>query len=414
MGQGRLTNKDRSGEWPAELKKVAAASKLSADAEAPILIEMHKPDAKKRFTELLSKQHITIVNDNYDEQFAELIVSRHPQLYRSSYEVKRESLKDYIERHGNGQPGWQLGTWVYYPWSGALVHVLERELFFESKTIRNKDLLTNDQQKRYADFAVGCAGMSVGSNVALALGLTMGSTQLKIADGAVVSASNLNRIVAGVDAVGVSKSLIVARRLYEMNPYAAVRRYGELDEEGLKNFFEQDWPLRAVVDEIDDLEMKVRLRVEARRRGLPVIMATDLGDDVMLDIERFDLNPNLPLFHGLVKDAESLLTRTVGKQEWMKYAMQIIGVKNVPLALQKSLLKVGTHLVTQPQLGGTALMSGVAAAYAVRQIALGTPLKSGRVIVSFDQKLRKDAGTLAHWRELRAHTKELERALGSM
>lgn len=414
MGQGRLTDIDRSAEWPEALKKVAAARKLSTDADAPIVIEMSDDDAAGRLTRLLEAQHITTVNDNYDEQFAELVVSRHPQLYRSSYEVKKESLKQYVADHVNGRPAWQLGTWVYYPWSGALVHVLERDLFFESRTIRNKNLLLDEEQKAYADFVVGCAGMSVGSNVALSLGLTTGSVKLKIADGAVISASNLNRIVAGVESVGVSKSLVVARRMYEMNPYATVRRYGELNDTDLQSFFDDEWPLQAVVDEIDDLEMKVRLRVEAKKRGIPVIMATDLGDDVMLDIERFDLDRKLPLFHGLVDNAEELLSRKVGKQEWMKYAMQIIGVKNVPLDLQKSLLKVGTQLVTQPQLGGTALMSGVAAAYAVRQIALGVPLKSGRVIVSFDQKLRKDIGTFAYRREVKAHTKELERALRSM
>ncbi|HMH69760.1 MAG TPA: hypothetical protein VK502_00005, partial [Candidatus Saccharimonadales bacterium] len=170
----------------------------------------------------------------------------------------------------------------------------------------------------------------------------------------------------------------------------------------------------AIVDEIDDLKTKILLRIEAKKRRLPVIMATDLGDDVMLDVERYDLNPNLPLFHGLVENAEELLTKEVGKREWLKYATAIVGPKNASLRMQQSLLKVGTKLVTQPQLGGTALMSGVVAAYAVRQLALGEKLKSGRTLVSLDGHLREDLTTRQHKRTHKKHTKQLARALDAM
>ncbi len=199
-----------------------------------------------------------------------------------------------------------------------------------------------------------------------------------------------------------------------MNPYMEIERYENITEKTINDFFETPWPLHAVVDEIDDLKTKILLRIEARKRGLPVIMATDLGDDVMLDVERFDLDDKLPLFHGLVPDVEELLTKEVSKREWLKYATSIIGPHNTPLRMQQSLLKVGTKLVTQPQLGPTAMMSGVVVAYAIRQIAIGEKLRSGRTLISLDKHLRTDLVTLKHRRTHKKHTQQLKRALKAM
>jgi hypothetical protein len=415
MGQGKLADTDHAKEWPKKLQQVAKNAHYDESSYAPILIEMQKKGAEDKLNELLESVAVRQVIDNYDEQYAELIVSRHPQLYQATLDVKRQSLQEYLDKHFAKKQSWQLGSWVYFPWNGNLVHILEKELFIESRTIRNKDLITAEEQKKYAEFTVGCAGMSVGSNVALALAITGGSQKIKLADGAVISASNLNRIVAGVGDIGSSKSLVVSRRLYEMNPYMDIERYQEnITDETIDAFFLKPWPVDVIVDEIDDLKTKIRLRVEAKKRRLPVIMATDLGDDVMLDVERYDLDPNLPLFHGLVENAEELLTKEVGKREWLKHAVAIVGPKNASVRMQQSLLKVGTKLVTQPQLGGTALMSGVVAAYAVRQLALGEKLKSGRTLVSLDGHLREDLATRQHKRTHKKHTKQLTRALDAM
>lgn len=415
MGQGKLTTVDHISEWPKLLKQVAGKEHRDSENWQPIVIEMGTAKAAKALDELLSTRIVHQVIDNYDEQYAELIVSRQPQLYQATFEVKKESLKGYLEKHYANKKSWEIGSWVYFPWNRNLVHILEKELFLESRTIRNKDLITAEEQLKYGDFHVGCAGMSVGSNVALSLAISGGSQKIKLADSAVISASNLNRILTGVDDIGNSKSLVIARKLYEMNPYMTIERYGEnITGENIDSFFEQPWPIHAVVDEIDDLKTKILLRVEARKRRLPVIMATDLGDDVMLDVERYDLDGNLPLFHGLVPDVEELLTKEVGKREWLKYATSIVGPHNASLRMQQSLVKVGSKLVTQPQLGGTAIMSGVVAAYAVRQIALGEKIRNGRTLISLDKHLRSDLVTFKHRRSHKKHTQQLRRALKAM
>jgi len=415
MAQGKLTSSNHEGEWPAFLQDANDKASLKGDKSSrPVIIDMSGSHAAAQLERLMSENPITRVIDNYDEQLAEALVSRQPQLYQASYEVKHASLEEYLKKHYTHRPPWRMGSWVYYPWSGYLVHVLEKAVFLEARTVRNRDLITAKEQETFAAYRVGCAGMSVGSNAALALLLQGGSNQLKIADGAVLSGSNLNRVVAGVHDIGSIKADVIARNLYETNPYLEIDCSANITAQNVARFFDEPWPLDVVVDEIDDLEVKIYLRVEARRRGIPVVMATDLGDDVMLDVERYDLDKSLPLFHGLAGEIETVLGKQLTRREWLKYATTIINTKNVPLRMQQSLLKIGSKLVAQPQLGGTALMAGSVVAYALRQLALGHSLKSGRMIISLDEELLQGATSVRQRFARYRHAKLVQRTLDSL
>jgi hypothetical protein len=415
MGQGKLVSTDHTDKWPRFLQQIAKNSQHNDNEWQPEIIEMDGHSTEEKLKDFLKDKNISRIIDSYDEQYAELMVSRQPKLYQSSYEEKRQHLDTHIaQHHTEGEP-WQKGSWVYYPWNGELIHILGRELFLELRSIRNRDLITVSEQRLFAEFNVGCMGMSVGSNAALALALQGGSQKLKIADGAVISTSNLNRVLAGINTVGLSKSLIVARKLYEMNPYISLDRYDtNIDATTIVNFFEKPWPIDVIVDEMDDLKVKILLRIEARKRRLPVLMATDLGDDVMLDVERYDLDPNLSLFHGLAGNIENLLNNEVDRKEWIKHATAIVGPANASIRMQESLMKVGRDLPTQPQLGGTAMMAGATIAYAVRKLALGENLKSGRTMISLDGHLIDDYHTPEQQNLRRESTKKLEEAFQSL
>lgn len=415
MADARITQSNYRDGWPSFLKKLSLPTSTTENSWQPVVIEMNQRDSTQLLKDLVRDHSITSVNDNYDEQLAELVISQNPQLYRANIEVKRSSVTDYLKKHYGQKVSWQVGSWVYYPWQQHLIHVLDKDLFFEMRTIRNKDLITAEEQVKYRKFRVGCGGMSIGSNGALALALTGGSEQLKLADGAVISGSNLNRILTGVDDIGREKSLVVARKIYEMNPYVEIERISaKLTEKNLQSFFDQPWPLDVVVDEVDDLETKIRLRVEARKRKLPVIMVTELGDDMLLDVERFDLNQKLPLFHGIAGNIEDVLGKELSQRDWLKYATTIINTKNVPLRMQQSLLKVGTKIVTHPQLGSSAMISGAIISFAVRQLSLKQPLKSGRQLMSLDHHFVKGAKSFAAKRAHSQHTKRVKKALSSM
>jgi hypothetical protein len=203
--------------------------------------------------------------------------------------------------------------------------------------------------------------------------------------------------------------------LYEMNPFIEVGRYSKIDKDSITELFDKPWPIKAVVDEIDDLEIKIRLRLEARKRGLPVFMATELADSVMLDVERFDLEPNRPLFHGMIPGIEGLVEKKdMNHREWMKHAARIIGTSNMPLNMQQSLLKIGSSIVTHPQLGSTVMMTGGVTTYAIKQAALGKSMPSSRKTISLEKLLVPDYSKAGYKWQHRKHTKAMNRALDAM
>lgn len=414
MGHKKLSLEDRSQAYPAFLKGVKQPNKTDIAATKPVLIDMSKKDADMALEKLIAGKELEII-DNYDEQYAELLLSKNAHLYRANYDVQKASIKELLDQHYGKKEPWTLGSWVYFPWKQQLVHILAQEDFEALRTIRNRDLITAEEQKKLFDYETVAFGMSVGSAGALALGISGISRRMKLVDGAVISGSNLNRILTGVSSVGLTKSVVIGRQLYEMNPYMEVIHYDKVDSGNIGDIFDNPWPVKLAIDEIDDIEMKVRIRFEARKRKIPVIMATELGDTMILDVERFDLEPNRELFHDAIPGIEKLLdTPLENYREWTKHAVRIIDPKNMPLKMQKSLLKIGTTIVTHPQLGSTVMATGGVLAFAAKNIALGGDLKSGRYIISLEHSLLADHKTRKYKRHQKRHTKVMHRAIDSM
>lgn len=416
MGHGKLVLTDPGANYPAFLKK---ASSNSTDEGAHALVpELFYPQDKKslsRMESLVRDVPGLEIIDNYGEQYAELLLSLHAHLYRANYEVQVASIADLLDEHYGKTPSWQMGTWVYFPWKRQLVHVLAQSDFEALRTIRNRDLITKEEQQRLLDIRAVCFGMSVGSAGALGLAISGISRQIKLVDGAVISGSNLNRILTGVSSVGKSKATVIGQQIYEMNPYSRVEYIDKVSAGNISGIFDHPWPVDVAIDEIDDIEMKVRIRHEAKLRKIPVLMASELGDTVILDVERFDLEPSRPLFHGAVPGIEKLLDAPIENyREWTKHATSILDPSNMSIKMQKSLMKIGSTIVTHPQLGSTVMMTGGLLAFAVKSIATGQPLKSGRYIVSLEKQMLADHQTLAYRRSHKKHTKILKGSINSM
>lgn len=417
MGHNKLVLTDQSAGYPGFLKKSAAKAKKRSTLleQAPVRIDMQNKAGAKQLEQLIAKYPDVEIVDNYAEQYAELLLSKHAHLYRANYDVQVASIQDMLAEHYGDRAAWQMGSWVYFPWKNQVVHVLAREDFEALRTIRNRDLITAREQQQLLDFNVAAFGMSVGSAGALVMAMSGISRQIKLVDGAVISGSNLNRILTGVSSVGRSKALVVGQQIYEMNPYSKVEYFDKATQDNIPEIFDSHWQVAAAVDEIDDIEMKVRIRFEARKRRIPVIMATELGDTVMLDVERFDQEPDRPLFHGLVPGIEDLLDKPLENyREWTKHAVRIIDPANMPLKMQQSLLKIGTTIVTHPQLGSTVMMTGGVLAFAAKSIALGNPLKSGRYVIALEKELLADHKTRHYRRAHKKHTKLLHRSVNAM
>lgn len=415
MGHKRLVTTDPSIEYPDFLKKAYKSSGSSITDAHPILVRMNGQKAYEQLQKIIQNNRISQIIDNYAEQYAELLLSRNAHLYRANHEVQSSSIAKMLDEHYDGKEPWQLGTWVYFPWNGQLVHILAQKEFEDLRTIRNRELITADEQEVLYDFEAVSFGMSVGSAGALALGITGISRRAKLVDGAVISGSNLNRILTGVSSVGTSKATVIGRQIYEMNPYSTLEYFDKVSESNVIDIFDKPWPVKVAIDEIDDIEMKVRIRAEARKRRIPVLMATELGDTIMLDVERYDLEPNRDLFHGISPGIEDLLTTKLDSyREWTKKAVSIIDPINMPLKMQKSLLKIGTTIVTHPQLGSSVMITGGVLAFAVKSIALGSPLKSGRYVISLEKELLADHKTRQYRRTHKKHTKVIHSSINSM
>jgi hypothetical protein len=280
------------------------------------------------------------------------------------------------------------GRWAYYPWLGALVHVLPEADFELVRTARNQNLITRDEQKKFYNATIGIAGLSVGSSVAAAIALQGGGRRIRMADHDRLALTNTNRIRAGVQNLGLRKTEMIARQIYEMNPYAKVEIFSDgLSPENIGRFFAG---LDIVIDEIDNLAMKFLIRDHAKKNRIAVVMGADNGDNAVVDVERYDLDPKTPYFHGRMGKVTYASLNGLDKFGIGKMITKLVGPETVTERLQQSLLAMGKTIVSWPQLGGAALLNGAAVAYCVRKILNGQSLEHNRAIVSLDEKFIPD------------------------
>ncbi len=334
-----------------------------------------------RELEKFQKEHLVPkVIDYYKELLEELYQIRNPGT--KFIPPSEAEISSFIAGHAQGKSLNESGEWFYFPWNQYLVHYLPDELHQELRTARNRNIITVDEQKKYYDAVIAVAGLSVGSHAALTLSMMGSSKRMKIADPDTISGSNLNRIRYDFAMVGMGKCQVVLEKLYQMNPYAQVEAYPEGITDGNTDQFLSG--VSVLVEEMDNLGLKIKIREEARKRGIPVVMATDNGDGVIVDIERYDLDPNLKLFNGLAGDLTFEEFKKIPPQEMPRLSTKIAGQYLVHPRMQQSLLEVGKTLYSWPQLGDAATLSGVAIAYVVKRIVLGELVGSGKFEINLD------------------------------
>ncbi|MGB2948765.1 MAG: Rv1355c family protein [Rhodococcus sp. (in: high G+C Gram-positive bacteria)] len=270
--------------------------------------------------------------------------------------------------------------WIHYPWRGALVRVLGPLGYRRLRLDRNRNKITADEQARMADLTVGVVGLSVGHAVAHTLAIEGLCGELRLADFDELDLSNLNRVPATVFDLGVNKSVVAARRIAEVDPYLSVLTFPQgLTQTTVDSFMDG---LDIVVDECDSLDAKLVLREHARRRGIPVVMET--SDGGILDVERFDLEPDRPLLHGLLGDVDASALVGLTNAEKAPLAARILDPRKLTVRMLASLPEIGTTLSTWPQLGSDVALGGASVAAVVRAFGIGSPPRSGRVRVNLD------------------------------
>ena len=351
------------------------------------------------------------IADQYLSAIEELFLLRNPQ-YRFDKNYQAD-FQSFLQKHTDGKSAEEIGAWFYFPWLHQIIHYLPEELHVELKTGRNKNLITKEEQKRYYQSAIGILGMSVGSHVALTIGLIGGVKHIKLADLDIISASNLNRIRSGFPTVGLSKVKLVARMIFEMNPYTEVEIYPNgATEENLEDFLVGKRKLDVLVEEMDNPYFKIKARYLARERRIPIIMAADNGDNIIVDVERFDLSGDLPILHGMLGDMTPEDFKNVPPQDLPRTIAKMAGANIATLRMQESVLEVGKTLYSWPQLGTAATLCGATLAYLSRKIILGDDIQSGRYQVNLDSIFEHNYGSPKQEKSRKEKTEEFLKKLG--
>lgn len=266
------------------------------------------------------------------------------------------------------------------------------EQLFELTTMRNRNLITSAEQLKLRRTVVGFFGLSVGSHCALSWMMESRADCIKIVDPDTISMSNLNRLRLGLEQVGRSKAETISQILQEINPYSKVVFSKDGSIANFKYLFDSDPKIDVCVDAIDDMEGKVALRKMCKERKVPLIQAGDVGDNVVLDIERYDLSPQPDLFLGRLPGIEEVDFSTMTSFEVKKMIVKLVGFEQNSEKLLESVLAIGKKLATWPQLGATATIAGGVVATSIKKIGLGEKVKSGRYYISLDDLLVSDFG----------------------
>ena len=341
-------------------------------ASRPVVLDRSRTADAERMNHLIGSGQVRSLHDAIDRQIHELLCVR---AHRA--DLPAEELAAGRERLLDGADPAQYGRWVFFPWSGRLVHVLPPREFAEVRLDRNRHQVTEEEQLRLGGFHVGVVGLGVGNAVALTLALEGACGQLKLADAAPAALGDLNRLRAGVHHLGVPKTVLAARQVYEANPYARVTLFHEgLTEENVDDFLGGDVPLHAVVDACDDLYVRVLLRERARARGIPVLSA--VGDRGMVDVERFDLEPTAALFHGRAGNVTSRAVRAMDAGERVALELAVSDAERASVRTAASVVELRRTVSALPRLASEAALGAAAVAVAVRRVGLGEPLPGGR------------------------------------
>jgi len=334
--------------------------------------------------QLLSEADVVEVVDHFEEMLEELFYCRWPPLKREVQMRAPDAVArrdEFIRSHVGSRHAWAVGSWVYLPWRRTLLRLLPRELHQELRTARNRGWVEPDEQALFADLTVGIVGLSVGSSMALTLAQEGGARHMKLADFDLIAGSNLNRVRCTFPDLGLRKVMLVARQIYELDPFADLVLSPEgVSADNIETFFDESPALDALIDECDDPLIKIKLRLEAKKRRLPVLMATDMGDDVLLDIERYDLDPAYPIANGRIgHDLNRWLSGELTPQEKMQLIFLFLGPDAMPPKMLSIGQRLGTELDGPPQLGGTCAMAGGAVSHVLRRIFANKDPIAGRL-----------------------------------
>jgi molybdopterin/thiamine biosynthesis adenylyltransferase len=264
-------------------------------------------------------------------------------------------------------------NYMLYPWLNTVVTLLKEDEFVEVRTSRNRYKITAEEQSVLSGKTIGIVGLSVGQSMAVSIAMERIAGTLRIADFDTMELSNLNRLRSGVAQLGLAKSTITAREIAEIDPYIKVEVFADgVTPDNIDDFLSG---LDMLVDECDGFQIKTALRFKARALKLPVLM--DTSDRGMIDVERFDIEDQRPVFHGLVPET-MLQKKDLLPQQILGMLFTLVGGAEISPELAVSFFEFKNSINTWPQLASSVMMGAGIGAVVARRILLGHEVPSGR------------------------------------
>jgi nitroreductase len=351
----------------------------------PELFNLHLENDRRALDALLDSGRVVLGSDTLLLQLGELLTSR-----RASSKPKAAALEALIQEHLGGAPAFEYGTWVHYPWSRRLVHVLPEPEYRELRHARNRYKIMGNEQDLLARKTVGIVGLSVGQASAVTLAQEGIGRSFRLADFDQLSLSNMNRLRASVASIGVPKIFISAREMFEIDPYLDIKVWpAGLTEDTVDEFLTGDGKIDLLVEECDDLFIKVLVRERARAHAIPTVM--DTNERGMMDVERFDLDPELPLLHGLLRDIRASDLKGLSTRDKVPYMVRILGKDLFSPRFVPSLMEIDETISSWPQLASGVALGGAMVTDVARRILLDQFRGSGRFFVDLSDLIREGA-----------------------
>ncbi len=355
------------------LEALSGASAPDRDSYRPEFFRLSNPADGVRLEELLKRETRVVVHDTLHAQLTELVRSLNP-----SQRFTKEELDAAAIAHLNGTPAAEYGVWAYYPWSFQLVHLLDEQEFALVRTDRNRNKITREEQAVLSTKKVGVIGLSVGQSVSLTMALERSFGEIRLADFDTLELSNLNRIRSGVHEMGVPKVINTAREIAELDPFLKVTCFEDgITTGNIDAFLSVGGKLDVLIEECDSVAIKIMARQKARAMRIPVVM--DTSDRGMVDVERFDLEPDRPILHGLVEHLDlELALQAKTNEEKLPFVLPIAGMDTLSTRMKASMLEIENSVTTWPQLASSVVMGGAIGGHIMRRVVLGHEIPSGR------------------------------------
>lgn len=352
----------------------------------PVFYRLRKESEQELLRELLSKDPSIQIYDTIKSQLSELLKINNPQKQLSADEIN----SNVAAREKNGSLD-HIGVWVYYPWSGKLVHLLDEEDFIKVRTSRNLYKITHEELAILRKKKIGIIGLSVGQSIALTIATERICGELHLADFDNIELSNMNRLnFTNLYNLGAAKVITTAQKIAELDPYLKVTCFTEgISENNIDAFLgEGPGKLDILVEECDGLDVKILSRIKARAKGIPVVM--DTNDRGMLDIERYDLEPDRPIFHGAFEGDDIQLERTKDLTIHEKTAIlaKIFNFSLISDRMKLSLTELGKSINAWPQLASSVVLGGAMVTDTCRRMLLSEIECSGRFYIDFNDLIK--------------------------